>query len=345
MTNYLEYELGKATKILCEELFKLKPGETFIITADTESDMRVVNATATAAFACDAKPMVIITATPLGRGKSADPFFPSSLLPALLKADAWVEFNEQAILYSTVYDIAMRENKKLRHLCLIRANVELMVRNVGRIDYPNLEKFLRLVASKTLSAKHMRITNPAGTDVEFYNEPGRNVMCETGYAGTPGSHMAAGQIGWSPNLDSVNGTIVYDGSVAPLGLLKEPIRLTIKNGEVVHFEGGKEAVEYEHFLKNFNHPQMLRLAHACYGFGPGAKLTGITLEDERVWGNTSWGIGDVGPFLVPGGILGPSHSDGICLHSSVWLDGVQITHEGQVIDPELKDLAKKLGKA
>jgi leucyl aminopeptidase (aminopeptidase T) len=347
MSYYYEYELGKAAKILCEDLFKLKPGETFVITADTESDDRVVNATARAAFACDAKPMVIYTASPLGVGKAADPMLPlESLTAALLKADAWVEFNNQWLLYSTPYDIAMKENKKLRHQCLVGMNVDMMVRNIGRVDYPNLEKFMKLATKKTLSAKHMRITTPAGTDVEFNNEPGRKPIMELGYADTPGSHMMAGQIGWSPNFESINGTIVFDGSLVPpiIGILKEPVRLTIKKGEVVKIEGGKEAAEYEKWLKSFNHPQMLKLAHVCYGFNPGARLTGDILEDERVWGGTEWGLGNVGAILVPGGISGPSHTDGICLNSSVWLDGVQITDKGQILDPELKKLAEKLGK-
>jgi 2,5-dihydroxypyridine 5,6-dioxygenase len=347
MSYYYEYELGKAAKILCEDLFKLKPGETFVITADTECEKRVIDATATAAFACDAKPMVIYTASPLGVGKAADPMLPlESLTAALLKADAWVEFNNKWLLYSTPYDIAMKENKKLRHLCLVGMNVDMMVRNIGRVDYPNLEKFMKLVTKKTLSAKHMRITTPAGTDVEFNNEPGRKPIMELGYADTPGSHMMAGQIGWSPNFESINGTIVFDGSLVPpiVGILKEPVRLTIRKGEVVKIEGGKEATEYEKWLKSFNHPQMLKLAHVCYGFNPGARLTGDILEDERVWGGTEWGLGNVGAILVPGGISGPSHTDGICLNSSVWLDGVQIMDKGQLLDPELKKLAEKLGK-
>lgn len=347
MSYYYEYELGKAAKILCEDLFKLKPGETFVITADTECEKRVIDATATAAFACDAKPMVIYTASPLGVGKAADPMLPlESLTAALLKADAWVEFNNKWLLYSTPYDIAMKENKKLRHLCLVGMNVDMMVRNIGRVDYPNLEKFMKLVTKKTLSAKHMRITTPAGTDVEFNNEPGRKSIMELGYADTPGSHMMAGQIGWSPNFESINGTIVFDGSLVPpiVGILKEPVRLTIKKGEIVKIEGGKEATEYEKWLKSFNHPQMLKLAHVCYGFNPGARLTGDILEDERVWGGTEWGLGNVGAILVPGGISGPSHTDGICLNSSVWLDGVQIMDKGQLLDPELKKLAEKLGK-
>ena len=347
MSYRYEYELGKATKILCEDLFKLKPGETFVITADTESDKRVVDATARAAFACDAKPMVIYNASPLGVGKVADPMLPvEALTAALLKADAWVEFNNEWLLYSTPYDIAMKENKKLRHLCLVGMSVDMMVRNIGRVDYPNLEKFMKLVIKKTLAAKHIRITTPAGTDVEFKNEPGRKLTLELGYADTPGSHMMAGQIGWSPNFESINGTIVFDGSLVPpiVGILKEPVRLTAKRGEIVEVDGGKEAVEYEKWIKSFNHPQMLKLAHVCYAFNPGARLTGDILEDERVWGATEWGIGNVGAIYVPGAISGPSHSDGICLNSSVWLDGVQIMDKGQLLDPELKKLSKQLGK-
>jgi leucyl aminopeptidase (aminopeptidase T) len=250
------------------------------------------------------------------------------------------------LLYSTPYDIAMKGNTKLRYQNLVGLSVEMMVRNMGRVDYPNLEKFMKLITEKTMAAKHMRITTPAGTDVEFDNEPGRKFSVELGYADTPGPHMMAGQIGWAPTFESINGKIVFDGSLVPpiVGLLQTPVSLTITKGEVVKFEGGKEATEYEKFLKGFNDPQMLKLAHVCYGFNPGARLTGNILEDERVWGGTEWGIGNVGGHLVPGGISGPSHSDGICLNSSVWLDGVQIMDKGQLLDPELKKLAKELGK-
>ena len=346
MSDYnLEFELGKAAKILCEDLFKLKKGETIVITADTGSDRRVVDATARAAFACDAKPMVIYTATPLGSSKASDSMLPlESFAAALMKADAWVELNQTCILYSTAYDLAFQGNKKLRYLCLPTIDVEMMVRNIGRVDYPNLEKLMKLVFEKTFSAKHMMITTPAGTDVEFDNVPGRKATLSLGFADTPGAYMMAGQIGWAPDFDSINGTIVFDGSLYPFGILKEPIRLTIKKGEIVKFEGGSEAKEAEKWCKSFNDPQMLKLAHVCYSLNPGAKLTGNILEDERVWGATEWGIGEVGDIFIDGGIKGSSHTDGICLNSSVWLDDVQIMDKGQFIDPELKKLAEKLGK-
>jgi len=334
-----EFELGRAADLLARELFKLKPGETFVITADTESDERVVEATARAAFAVGAKPMVIWLASPLGVGKAADPMLPQDALVGALKgADAWVEFNNQWLLYSTTYDIVMRENERLRYLCLVGMNADMMVRCIGRIDYPTLAKFITTLSDMTVKAKEIRITTPAGTDVTFRNMEGATAPLR-GFPDKPGSHMMAGQIGWRIVRESVNGRIVFDGSIVPpIGLVKEPVTLHVKDGKIMAVEGGNEARVYETWLKGFNHPNMLRMAHVCYGFNPGAKLTGDIVEDERVWGCTEWGVGN------HPGMPAPSHSDGICLNSSVWLDGEQVLDDGKSIHPKLAEFAKKLGK-
>jgi len=343
---YHDYELGKSSMVLTKDLFKLKPGESFIITADTETDPHIVDAIARAAFALDAKPMVIWTASGLGCGRVLDSFLPSKPLTAALKeADAWVELNNKWIFYSTIYDTAIKENKKLRYLNLVGMTPGMMTRLIGRVDYPVLRTFLWEVSEMTKNAKHIHLTTPAGTDLELDNAKDlkgnlnikRNAS-DFGDASKPGVHMLVGQIGWIPNIDSVNGLLVFDGSVdPPCRKLEEPIHLTIKNGTITKVEGGKQAVEYELWLKSFNHPQMTRLAHVCYGFNPGAHLDGNIVEDERVWGCTEWGIGNMA------GHPGPSHSDGICLNTSVWLDGKQIMDKGQMIDSRLAELAHKLG--
>ncbi len=110
-------------------------------------------------------------------------------------------------------------------------------------------------------------------------------------------------------------------------------------------EGGKEAREFESWLGGFDDPQMFVLAHVCWGFNPGAKLGGSVLEDERVWGSTEWGLGNIGSCLIePDGIPAASHTDGICLNTSAWLDGEMVLDEGRVVHPDLIGLSKKLGK-
>jgi leucyl aminopeptidase (aminopeptidase T) len=345
MVDQYEFELGKAARVLVEDLFHLKPGETMVITADTESNARVVNATAQAVFAAGGKPMVIWLASPLGVGKAADPMLPEDALVATLRAaDAWVEFNQQWIFYSTTYDRVYADACRLRHACLVGMTPSMMVRCIGRINHPALKRFQDRVTELIKEAKHMRMTSEGGTDLEFDNVPGRNVLCRDGYATTPGSHMMSGQISWAPALETMNGTLVFDGSInPPVGLLDAPVRLTINSGVVVKVEGGRQAGQFSTWLHGFNHPQMLRIAHSSLGFNPGAKLTGDVAEDERIWGASEFGIGNIGKQLIPGGVPGPSHCDGIVLNTSIWLDDRQMTDKGQLCLPDLIALAKEIG--
>jgi len=347
MNLLYEYELAKAADTITKELFKLKPGETFVITADTESDPRVVNATARAAFSLGAKPMVIWLASPLGVGQVADPMLPlESLIGALKGADAWVEFNNQWLLYSTAHTVAMEENDRLRYLNLVGMNPDMMVRCIGRVDHPTLKAFLHKAAERIVAAKNIRLASPGGTELVFENVLGRPALIRDGYADKPGTYMMAGMIAWSPNLETINGTLVFDGSlVPPCGKLEEPVRATINAGEIIGIEGGTQARQLEDYLRSFDHPQMKRLAHCAAGFGPGAKLTGDIVEDERIWGCTEWGIGHIGKYLIPpDGVSAPSHLDGQSLNSSIWLDGEPFTEKGQILHPDLRELAKTLGK-
>jgi leucyl aminopeptidase (aminopeptidase T) len=347
MIEKYEFEIGKAADILVRELLKIRTGEILVITADTNSDMRVVIAAARAAFSVGAKPMVIWLASPPGIGKVADPELPQkSLTSALKEADAWVEFNSQALTYSTTWDVALEENKRLRYLGLCSMDVDMMVRCIGRTDYQALREFQTKLFDMTKKAKKVRIVTAAGCNVTFENEPTHPLTLELGYADTPGPHFMAGQIAWLPKLGTINGSIVFDGSLwPPLGLLKESVKLTIREDRIVDIEGGREAAEFKKWLNGFGDPNMFLLAHVCYGVHPGAKLSGITIEDERVWGCTVWGIGNVGPMLLPPkGRPAKSHTDGICLNSSIYLDDIQIFNEGLAVHPELRDLAIKLGK-
>ncbi|MEL7568680.1 MAG: aminopeptidase [Dehalobacterium sp.] len=342
-----EYELGKAADVLVNELFKVREGETFVITADSKSDERVVNATARSIFAAGGKPMIIWTATPYGPGKQTDDFLPSeSIRAALLKADCWIEYNTMYLLYSETYEIVAKNNKNLRFLCLPAMHTDVFVRLFARTDHAALKALLDAVVEKIKKAKHVRITTPAGEDVEFDNHPDHPVNSRNGYADKPGTHMLSGMVSWAPDLDTVNGVIVFDGSLVPqFGVLETPVKVYMKNGVIDRVEGGRIAEEWEKYMRSFNHPQMLRPAHVCCGFHPQAKLTGQIGEDERLWGGSQWGFGAVGSFLIPpAGIPAPSHIDGTCLNASIYLDGVQITNNGQIVDPDLQEYAKKLGK-
>jgi 2,5-dihydroxypyridine 5,6-dioxygenase len=225
-----------------------------------------------------------------------------------------------------------------------------MVRNIGKVDNNLLTKFIMAISDFCEAGKHFVITSPNGMHLECDNEPGRAYVTADGHVRKGEIKMFPGQISWSPNFDSINGTIVVDGTITPpLGAVKNPITFTIEKGYVTKIEGeGTDAKAYAEWMKSFNDKQIYLVAHGSFGFGPNAMLNGDIVEDERVWGCTEWGFGNVGPQLVsdiPGGIPAATHSDGICLNCSVWVDGVQILDEGRVVGPtpEIVEMAHQLG--
>jgi leucyl aminopeptidase (aminopeptidase T) len=238
----------------------------------------------------------------------------------------------------------MALNKKLRYMCLVGMTVDMMVRLIGRVDAVLLSKFLHKVTDMTQKAKSMRITTPAGNDLSFSFVSERIVSCDDGLAETPGMHFLGGQICFVPDFDSINGKLVFDGTIAPpCGFLKAPVILEVNNGRVVKISGGRQSEELRKWLEGFKDPNMFRLAHGCYGFNPGARLCGNVLEDERIWGSTEWGMGYLSPVdAPPDGIQAKSHMDGICLTSTIWLDDLLLVEDGVVVHPELKPLANQL---
>lgn len=339
----LKFELQQAADKLIKDIFGVKKGEIVVITADTMSDMGLVDAVAASAYAAGAIPMTVTIPTPGGVGKAADPDLPlDALSGAILGADVWIEFNHQWLLYSTPFERAMAENPKVRYMCLVDFSQELLIRTVGNVETPQLQKFMKRVTERHEAAKQMHVTTPAGTDVNFDLDPVHLVCNDCGNATVPGMHMLTGQINVVPKFGTIKGKIVFDGTVTPpFGKVpSKPIELTIENSKVVKVEGGPEAAIYEKWLKDFDDEGMLKMAHIAYGFNPGAKLSGNVVEDERVWGCTEWGIGYVSPIdAPPHGQEAKSHSDGICLNSTVWLDDVLIMKEGVIIDEELAALS------
>jgi len=345
-------ELGKTAYVVINKLCKVKPRESVLITIDGPQEFRVAEEIAKAAEAADAKVMVAWHSTPPGYGKIGDPYLPDPLKVAIPNTDVWIELNNQWLLYSTPWDDAIKpaiEGKgRVRYLFLGGLNTDQIVRCVGKIDIDAQAKFQDKIVDMTRKGRKMRITTPAGTDLSFENHPNRPVLSEL-FADAPGAHFLLGQIGWAPIEESINGTMVFDGSYsgggeADLGVLKTPIKVTVSNGKAVEFAGGSEAEAVKRSLAKLNDPNMYYAAHVCYGFNPGARLSGLCTEDERVWGSTEWGFGHQGPALRGRGIIAVSHADGICLNSSVWIDGQKILDTGKVVHAELAELAKKLGK-
>ena len=344
--SVLDFELVKAAEILVRELVRVRPSDHVLVYSDSESDWRAAETTAAAVHNAGAKVVVMRYPAPQGVGESADADLPEPLMAAMRSCDVMIEFSKKYLLYSTPWRAAMQA-KRARYLCLSGMTSEMMARCVGQVNVQTLIQFQDILARLTRSATRMRITTPAGTDIEFQNDPKRPVFTEGVVPDTPGDYMLIGQVDWAPVESSLKGTIVFDGAVWPpedLGRLGNPIRLSVDKGRVVSIDGGREAETFARWLDSYNDPAMHNVAHAAYGCNPGAKLSGLIVEDERVWGSVEWGLGYQGETFL--GVAGraKTHTDGICLNASVWIDGQQISSEGTYTHPELAALSKRVAR-
>jgi len=341
LRDYLSYEVAAAAQKLVRDVMLAKPGEHVAITADTSSDGRVAEATAKAAYAAGTRPVVLWYQTTLGSG--VEP--PRPVAAAIADCDVWIEYAVGYTLYSDAFRRAM--DRGVRYICLSGMDADMMVRTIGRVDYPKLVAMGERLRALMAAARRVHVTTPAGMDLEADNG-GRFVRHSGKLADTPGEPiMLGGQISWSPLEESINGRLVFDACIWPpaeVGLLRSPVALTVEAGVITRIEGGNEARIYERWLASFGDPNMYRVAHYSLGFNPGVtRPTGRIVEDERLFGCFNVGIGTQGPQLRAVGWKAAAHTDGVAQNPTIHLDGEPLEVEGRYVHPEIAAACRDMG--
>jgi leucyl aminopeptidase (aminopeptidase T) len=336
--EYLEFELALGARKLVEEVMLVKPSETVVITGDTSTDWRVVEATARAAYVAGASPTIVKYES---RPRPVmEP--PAPVAGAIRNADVWIEFAVAYLLHSKAYKEAVQAGA--RYICLGGVDTDLLVRAVARVDFQKLLEFSEKFCEVMQGAETVRITCSNGTGVI----KGRPVRINGRPAREKGATVfLGGQITWNPIESTITGVMAYDGTVWPpteIGQLKEPVKLQIEKGIITKFEGGPQAKLFEKWMKAFNDPNMFRIAHYSPGFNPGvSRTTGRLIEDERFFGCMVIGMGSQGKHTAGSGWDAATHTDGIILHPSLWADETPVQENGFFIHPKLAPICRKMG--
>lgn len=338
--DYLSYEVAKAAMTLAKDVMLIKKDENVVITADSTTDRRVVEATANAVYAIGGQPVIIYY--PTSDNAYAEPIKPIG--SAVAVADVWIEFAYASIMLCESFQKAL--DYGCRYINLTGMDVIMMTNCIGKIDYTSVVELGELLKSKLENADEVIIKDKNGTNLKAYNR-GRKIR-HSGQLATQKGYpiMLGGQISWCPIEETINGTLVFDEALFPpteLGLLKNPVKLTLENGVVVKIEGGQEAVLFKNWLASFNDTNMYRLAHYSLGFNPGvSKATGRIVEDERIFGCMEFGIGSQGSAIMGKYWKAASHTDGIVSKPTIITDGKVLEENGKYADEDVVKLCKKM---
>jgi leucyl aminopeptidase (aminopeptidase T) len=251
---------------------------------------------------------------------------PDDVAEVLLAADAAAIVTTYSLSHTRARLAATNSGARVASMPGI--TVEMFARTLPT-DYGYLETRGRELAEQLTAAERCRITAPGGTDVELVLD-GRRGLSDDGDLRAPGAfgNLPAGEAYISPYEQEGEGTIVFDASVATIGLLAEPLRVEFSGGRAVAAAGG-EAASALLALLDAGGPNGRNVAELGIGTNPAATITGRILEDEKaertvhIAFGTNTGIGGENQASV--------HIDGVIHDPTVALDGREIMRDGKLL--------------
>jgi leucyl aminopeptidase (aminopeptidase T) len=332
--------LDHGAQVLVSDSMAVKPGESVLITADTETDPAAVHALFRAVRAAGATVSVLAFPQLPYQGALADPYLPPALGPAAAHSDVWIDLAFPYVAGSHTFE-EVNAAKRTRYLLagdIGAGGISRIYGGVGADDFFSVTGTMQKLVDES-TGKTMRITDPAGTDIVF--KVGKPGFMKPRRAEEPGMYFVPGGCTIFPELETVCGTIALAAVFHEYyATLAEPLVLTVDD-KIRDVRGpAHHRVVLDRALRRAGNGEYGNIIHLTYGMHPAARMTGQSfIEDIRVLGNNAVGMGL--PFWVPGG--GENHPDGVVVNQSIWLDGEQIVNDSVIIGPaSIAEQARRL---
>jgi leucyl aminopeptidase (aminopeptidase T) len=220
-------------------------------------------------------------------------------------------------------------DKGVRIATLPGITEETMIRTLSA-DYNKIAERSRKIAGILHDGSSVRITTDRGTDITLSID-GRAGFADTGLNHNPGdfSNLPAGEGYISPAEGKSVGVIVFDGSMAGVGKLRdEVIKVEVIDGFASRIDGADGARQLLSIMKPLG-KLAFNLAELGIGTNDKAQITGSVLEDEKAMGTVHIAFGD--NKSMGGFVRVASHLDGVIMNPSVSVDGELILEGGRFV--------------
>ena len=304
---------------------RVQAGESALIVTDDGADPVLGLALYEALREAGAKAALI--KTPNGKSDSGEP--DPKVTAAMGQAD---------VVFAPV-SVSITHTDAVRNYCAANGRVvaltqwipDMMAGGGIDADFAAIEPRVLRMAAIWDKGSSVHVQTKAGTDL---------VLDITGRLGTPHaktSIVRPGTFHPVPDIESPvspvtsEGVIVCDASIPYLGIgvLETPVRLEVKNGNVMKISGGWAADRVRDAWAAMNDPHVYNVAEIGIGMNPSCRLIGSMLEDEGV--ATTCHIG-VGTSTTLGGTIKAScHYDFIMHDPTIAVDGEVVMAEGVLL--------------
>ncbi|MBI4479146.1 MAG: aminopeptidase [Acidobacteria bacterium] len=314
--------LWKIAQKLARENMQLKPGERVCVVSDLEK-MGLAEVFLDVAGAFDTDPVLVLMTARDQHGQEV----PEVVAAAMEGADVVFQVVTHAMTHTEATKRALAAGARV--LVLRGVSEDMMLHGAINADYQQIAVRCARLAEKMNAASTARVRTGLGTDLAM-SLVGRQSLVLDGIIKGPGRFVAMpdGETAIVPLEGSAQGTLVVEHTMDGVGLLDEPIRMTVASGRVVSIAGGTSAQQLQQIVSAAD-ANATNIAEFAIGTNPDARLIGNMGEDKKREGTVHIAIGD--SHVIGGTVKSNIHLDGLLLHPTVELDGQLVVENGRLL--------------
>jgi len=312
-------DLAAAVRTVIDRCLGVQPGEEVLVAVDPPS-RPIGEALRDAARAVGADAVLGLMDERATDGTEP----PRSLAAAMAACDVFIAPTSRSLSHTMARKQA--SDRGVRSATMPGVTEEMLAR-VMTVDFGLMAERSRQVAELLAGASEAPLPCPRGSDMTF-ELTGRGGIADDGNLTARGAfgNLPCGEGFIAPR--SGHGRIVPQ-SLAPLGLTREPVVLTVEAGRIVGAQGGL-GPDYLERLTAHGEPGT-NLAELGVGTNDAATLTGNVLEDEKILGTVHVAFG--ASAGIGGTVSVPIHLDVVVTEASLTIGDTPVLDAGRWVLP------------
>ena len=317
---------GKFADVAIRKLVNPEEGKPLIVLADTTNDLQLAESLLAAAENAGADAQLIIKP----RSAPGMATKPGPILSNAFKSAKYiVSICDDGFDASQAIQEAISNGTRIL-ITKVDGIEKYILRAILDVDIDTMIENANLCSKLWESTKICKVTCPNGTDISFNLSPRKSIIGD-GALSRDGEidFFPGAQVNIAPVEETINGTVVVDGSDNVNGLVLTPYKMTFKKGVITKIEGDSEGNKIKEWLEACNQENIYHLCHFTIGLNPEAGISGNLVEDERKVAAVDFGFGYQSSDL--GGTVGPCdyHMDVVISSPSIFLDGNEMSGRGK----------------
>jgi len=318
------HRLMRGARVLVSTCTDVQPGEQVLVVTD-EARMSIAEAVAEAARERGGDAVIAVMSP-----RSADAQEPPPTIAEAMK-HADVIFTPVSISITHTNAMKQATARGARGAMLTAYTEGLLMSQALQVDFHALASTCIQVAQRLTDTDEALLTTPAGThlSMSLKGRKGNALTCVVG----------KGEFSPIPNIEAnivpiegtAKGIIVVDASIPYLGIgiIRKPITLSVDRGQILRIEDGGQAQVLQEAWRVQRDPNVYNVAELGIGLNPKARMTGVMLADEGVYGTVHIGSGT--SINLGGTVKAASHYDLIMWKPTLILDGQPLLKGGKLV--------------